>query len=419
MPSTAPSAQVEVPSPADKVRILHVHSGNLFGGVEWFLRTLAQRGAQHAPWVTADFALCFEDRIARDLRNLGATVHMLGPVRFRSSRSVGLARKALTRVLDDCRYDVVVCHSAWPHALFAPVVRACGAHLVQFMHDVPNRLGWLDHLASLTPPDLVLCNSRFMETSGRWWFRNVPRRMIRYPVPAGERTGPTARAELKASLGASATSVVILLASRMQAWKGHRLLIAALERLRADPRWTCWIAGGAQRPAEEAYEASLRREVARLGLERRIAFLGHRTDVPALMDAADLHCQPNVSPEPFGVVFAEALSRGLPIVTTAMGGPLEIVDDRCGVLVPPAVRPLAGALALLIEDDERRAALSSAAPKRARELWDVETRVRELANALSSLKPIHLTAPTSQARLVEPGESPWRSSNARRVTPNT
>jgi glycosyltransferase involved in cell wall biosynthesis len=403
MPSTGLLAQEELPSRSGNVRILHVHSGNLFGGVEWFLRTLGQRGALHAPWVTSDFALCFEGRIAHDLRNLGATVHLLGPVRFRSSRSVGLARKAFARVLEVGRYDVVVCHSAWPHALFAPVARARGASLVQFMHDVPNRLGWLDHLASLTPPDLVLCNSHFMEASGRWWFRNVPRRMIRYPVPTGERTAPTARAELRASLGARATSVVILLASRMQAWKGHRLLIAALERLRANPRWTCWIAGGAQRPAEDAYEAALRREVARLGLERRITFLGHRDDVPALMDAADLHCQPNVSPEPFGVVFAEALSRGLPIVTTAMGGPLEIVDGRCGVLVPPAAQPLAGALSLLIDDDERRAALSRAAPKRAGELWDVETRVRELANALSSVSPTHQTAPTtSLARLVEP-----------------
>jgi glycosyltransferase involved in cell wall biosynthesis len=86
-------------------------------------------------------------------------------------------------------------------------------------------------------------------------------------------------------------------------------------------------------------------------------------------------------------VFVEALASGLPIVTTAMGGPLETVDDRCGVLVPPAVGPLSRALARLIDDDVARAGLSHAARKRARELWDVETRVRELATALASLKP--------------------------------
>jgi glycosyltransferase involved in cell wall biosynthesis len=386
MSSSGAKLEEEPRFEADTARILHVHSGNLFGGVEWFLRTLAQRGA-HAPWVTTDFALCFDGQILRELRQLGVTVHLLGPVRFRSGSSVAAARRALAHVLEERKYDVVVCHSAWPHALFGPVVRAHGARLVQFMHDVPNRLGWLDHLANLTPPDLVLCNTRFMEMSGRWWFRNVPRRMIRYPVPLGDRTRPGARAELRASLGTSADAVVILHVSRMQAWKGHRLLIAALQELRADPRWTCWIAGAAQRPSEQDYEASLRREVASRALGDRIKFLGQRSDVPSLMEAADIHCQPNVSPEPFGVVFVEALASGLPIVTTAMGGPLETVDDRCGVLVPPAVRPLSRALARLIDDDVARAGLSNAARKRARELWDVETRVRELATALASLKP--------------------------------
>ena len=50
--------------------------------------------------------------------------------------------------------------------------------------------------------------------------------------------------------------------------------------------------------------------------------------VPRLMAAADIYCQPNTTPEPFGIAFVEALAAGVPVVTTAMGGPLEIVDDR-------------------------------------------------------------------------------------------
>jgi glycosyltransferase involved in cell wall biosynthesis len=336
--------------------------------------------------MATDFALCFDGRIAKELRDLGQTVHILGPARLRRWHTVLAARRVFRAALEDGRYDVVICHSAWPHALFAPVVRQYGARLVQFIHDVPNRLGWVDHLANRTPPDLVLCNTWFMEGSGRWWFAKVPRRMIRYPVPLGERTSPEARGPLRQSLGTSPDSIVILHASRMQAWKGHTLLIAALSEMRGDPRWTCWIAGGAQRPSEMAYEAEIKREVASRGLESRIKFLGQRSDVPALMDAADIFCQPNVEPEPFGVVFMEALAHGLPVITTAMGGPLEIVDARCGVLVPPSARPLAQALSRMVEDDERRAQLSKNAPARARELCDVETQVRELADELVRLK---------------------------------
>ena len=79
----------------------------------------------------------------------------------------------LAETLREGRYDVVVCHSAWPHALFAPVVRAYGARLAFHMHDVPNAYGWLDRWANRTAPDLVLCNSEFTAASGRWFFPSI------------------------------------------------------------------------------------------------------------------------------------------------------------------------------------------------------------------------------------------------------
>ena len=392
------------PQPArEQVRVLHVYSGNLFGGVEWFLRTLATHGG-HAPWMASEFALCFDAKIAHDLRERGAAVHILGPARVRSPRRADEARQALARVLQAGHYDVVVCHSAWPHAMFASVVREQGIPLVQFMHDVPNARGWVDHLANRTPPDVVMCNTHFMETSGRWWFRDVPRQMVRYPVPLGHRAAAGSRAVLRESLGAGPNDVVILHASRMQEWKGHRVLIRALAALRANPRWSCWIAGGGQRPAEAAYERSLHAQVARLGLTERIRFLGHRDDVPAVMEAADIYCQPNVAPEPFGVSFLEALAAGLPIVTTAMGAPLEIVDDTCGTLVASDMRAVSAALTALIDDDVKRATLAKGAPARARELCDVETRIRDLAVAFSSFKALTPSDPpaASVANLPEP-----------------
>jgi glycosyltransferase involved in cell wall biosynthesis/predicted SAM-dependent methyltransferase len=332
-----------------------------------------------------DFALCFEGRIAHELRDAGAVVHLLGAARVRSPRSVRAARRELVQWMQTRRYDVVVCHSVWSQSLFARTARGQGAHLVFYMHDVPNSSGWLDRWASRTRPDLVVCNSVFTETSGRWLFPGTPRRVVRYPSALATVEGPTARASLRASLGASVDAVVILHAGRMQAWKGQRLLIDALAELRMNPRWVCWMAGGAQRPGEMAYERELRATVERLAIAHRVKFLGQRDDVPALMRAADIHCQPNAGPEPFGLVFVEALAAGLPVVTTRMGGPLEIVSPSCGVLVPPDARSVAVALAELIDRDDKRAALSKAAPARARELCDPVGRTRDLARELVSL----------------------------------
>ena len=119
---------------------------------------------------------------------------------------------------------------------------------------------------------------------------------MRCPVEFDRSAARCDRAQVRAALGTPSEAVVILQASRMQAWKGHRLLIDALGELRANPRWVCWIAGGAQRPGEADYEREMRTRVQRLGLEGRVKFLGQRSDVPALMGAADVFCQPNLGP---------------------------------------------------------------------------------------------------------------------------
>jgi glycosyltransferase involved in cell wall biosynthesis/SAM-dependent methyltransferase len=385
---TVTASEVHSPRPRTVAppngRALHVYSGNLYGGIETFLRTVA--GYQAQTTATADFALCFDGQLANELRDAGATVHLLGAVRARSPRSILDARRSLAQVLDRGGYNVVVCHSAWPHAFFASVVRKHGARLVFYLHDVPNRRGWPDHVANRTRPDLVICNSRFTAASAPWFFQGIPRRVLRYPVELNRSQGHASRTQVRASLETAEDAIVILQASRMQAWKGHRLLIAALAELRAVPGWVCWIAGGAQRAEERAYERELRADVVRFGLEGRVKFLGHRSDVPALMRAADVFCQPNLGPEPFGIVFVEALAAGLPAVTTAMGGPTEIVDESCGRLVPLDSSALATALAGLITSDMSRADLSRGGPARARELCDPRRCTAALAAELESLQ---------------------------------
>ena len=80
------------------------------------------------------------------------------------------------------------------------------------------------------------------------------------------------------------------------------------------------------------------------------------------MAAADVFCQPNTGPEPFGMVLVEAFYAGLPVVTSGFGGAAEIVDQTCGVLTKPGdAEAVAAALRGLIEDPSRRRALGAAA----------------------------------------------------------
>ena len=148
----------------------------------------------------------------------------------------------------------------------------------------------------------------------------------------------------------------------------------ALVRLKEDSAWKAWIAGGAQKAGESDYLSELVAAAERGGIADRVQFLGQRSDVARLMAAADIYCQPNTGPEPFGIAFVEALYSGLPVVTSDLGGAKEIVTDTCGVLCPPGdASAVASSLRELIANAKRRCAL--VAPARGGTLRSSETDV--------------------------------------------
>jgi glycosyltransferase involved in cell wall biosynthesis len=381
--ATAPRPPV---SPA-----LHCYAGNLYGGIEALLATLARQEADapapgpHA--LASRFALCYEGRLSRELRAAGATVERLGPARFSRPWTVLGARRRLARLLAATDPGVVLCHACWPHALCGPVVRRAGGPLVFWMHDRSGSEHWIERLAARTPPDLVLANSRFTAESAPRLFPGVPVEVLPCavaPPPIDDPAG--VRVRLRRALETPEDAVVIVQASRLEPWKGHALLIAALGRLRDRPGWIAWVAGGPQRHHEAAYLERLRAEVRAAGLAERVRFLGQRTDVPALLAAADVHCQPNTGPEPFGIAFVEALYAGLPVVTTRLGGAIEIVTADCGLLVEPSdPAALAAALAALIDEPACRARLGAAGRARARQLCDPAPVLARLGDLLGGV----------------------------------
>ena len=360
------------------MRVLHLAAGNLYGGVERILVEIARAtgGARH------EFALSFEGRLSRELDALGARRHGMGEVRFSRPLSTWRARRRLKGVAEAGTFDAVVCHSPWAYALAAPALSApCPA---LWAHDALRGRHWSERRVAARPPRLVICNSRYTAGAIASWLPKSTRDVVYAPVSVPERRA--SRSAVRASLGVSDDAVVVVIASRFERWKGHAELLRAMARIEGN--WHVWIAGGAQRPHEQDYEAELRDIVARKDLISRVQFLGERDDVPELLAAADIHCQPNTAPEPFGLAFVEALHAALPVVTSDAGGAREIVTSGCGVLVPAGdIETLRTALAKLVVDRERRARLGAAGPARARELCDPVRQLASLEAALSTARP--------------------------------
>jgi glycosyltransferase involved in cell wall biosynthesis len=367
------------------MRVLHVTSGNMYGGVETFLATLARESAT-VPEMQSEFAVCFEGRSSAELAALGYAPHVLGSVRLSRPHTLVRARRALVTLLQRGAYDVVVCHQPWNHVVFGSVARRAGCPIVLWVHMAGEGRHWLEVLARRVRPDLAICNSQFTATRTSRWLPGVVEHVY-CPVSTPATQGIARdRVSLRRSLNTPPGDVVVIQVSRLEPWKGQHVLLDALARLRGVGGWTCWIAGGPQRPSDVAYRAQLEAIAHERGIADRVRFLGERNDVPALLGAADLFCQPNTAPEPFGLSLVEALQAGLPVVTSGVGGACEIVDESCGLLTPPGdATALAAALTQLVTDSRRRARLGAAARRRPAVLCDAARQMRRIHEVLSSV----------------------------------
>lgn len=175
---------------------------------------------------------------------------------------------------------------------------------------------------------------------------------------------------------------LILIGARIHPEKGYDHLLAAMPEVvrRCGGESLLLVAGTG--PLENRY-----REMAlRLGVEASVRFLGHRKDLVELMLAADLFVLPSVA-EAFGLVLAEALYLGVPVVATRVGGIPEIVDDGVdGILVPPAdPAALAGAIVGLLSDPDRRRSLAGAGRDKVTRRFRFEDMVRSYETVYDSV----------------------------------
>ena len=365
------------------MRVLHISSGTLYGGIETLLLSLARSRAL-CQNMESEFAVCVDGRLCAELQGVGVKVHQLGAMRLRHPGSILRARREMALVLRRGGYDVAICHHVMAQAVFGPVVRASMLPLAFWAHSTLHGRHWTERVAELTSPDLVIYSSRFTSEAVPRIYQSVPTEVI-YPFLATPNIVDT-RAQVRSEFGTSDGTTIVIQASRLQEWKGHRVLLEALARIDRNLDWKCWIVGGPQRRGEAGYLGRLNELAAQLKIEDRVRFLGQREDVPRLFRGADIYCQPNTTPEPFGLAFVEALEAGLPVIATALGGSVEIVDQSCGILVRPNdPMALAQSLGHLVSEKGERVRLGQAGPGRASDLCDPEQQLDRMSRVLSRI----------------------------------
>lgn len=188
--------------------------------------------------------------------------------------------------------------------------------------------------------DAVLAVSRWMADAAAR--AGIPSRRIHLVYDGVDRDALQASlrrppAEVRAELGLAKDDLVVLLPGHLRPWKGQRLALEALARVRPELRARLrLVLAGAAPPAEAAYREGIEAFIREARLGACVRLLGERRDVPDLMRAADVVLHASTSPEPFGLVVTEAMALGRPVVAARLGGPCEIVTEGTGLLFDPS-----------------------------------------------------------------------------------
>ncbi len=333
-------------------RVLFVDHTGQIGGAELILLDVVQGRNESS-------AFLFEQGpLAKALSDRGLSVITsrwgIGLPRFRRDSSWlkalplagGLA--AITAELARLarRHDVVYANSQKAFVLAAIANVVARKPLIWHLHDIISPA----HFGAMQRRTQIFLANRFAtkvvvpsEAAAAAFIEAGGRRSLIEVVPNGLSVEPVAvsRQELRQRLGLPQGPLVGVF-SRLAQWKGQHVLVEALARL---PGVHGIVVGDALF-GEQDYAAQLKRQVDALGLAGRIHFLGHRGDVPLLMQAVDVMVHPSIDPEPFGRTLVEAMLAGVPVIATDAGAAPDILEHgRAGMLVPPGdARALAEAL---------------------------------------------------------------------------
>lgn len=304
------------------------------------------------------------------------------PVRRIAPLPLGLtgARRvpALARLLRRERPAVFHAHMSSPVAckwgLAAAVLARVPAVLgtVQVGAYEPDRSSYLQLRALARGADRYLAVSReiageLVEKLG-WPAAKVE---VVYNAVDVERVAVPAPPGLREQLGGSETRPLVLTPARLNAQKGLPVLLEAIAEV---PEALFLLAGDG--PEREALEA----QAVELGIADRARFLGRREDIPQLLATCDVFALPSLY-EGSSLAVLEAMAAGIPVVSSAIGGTEELIEDgRSGLLVAPGdAQALAAALRKALGDAELRQSLAA----RARERVEAGLRREQMAERVS------------------------------------
>jgi glycosyltransferase involved in cell wall biosynthesis len=303
-------------------------------------------------------------------------------------REVPLSRR-LVRVIRDGGIDLVHCNNGFQResvlaALLTGVPCVCHVRRLQ-------RLSTLDRSLARSVDAFVYISSAVRACYLDEGIRQERGVVVHNPIDAEAFGKSDGVAELRSELGLSDQDRVVSNIGRLVAWKGQDDFLHAMAIVvRSVPNVKALIVGAPDLTARsQEYHRRLRELVVELRLSDRVLLTGFRGDIARIMAASDVVVHSASEPEPFGRVIVEAMASGRPVIATAAGGVLDIIEDeRNGLLVPPGdATSMAEAILRLLVDRAYAKRIGQQGQQCARERFSVHQHVTAIQRIYQQILP--------------------------------
>jgi glycosyltransferase involved in cell wall biosynthesis len=247
----------------------------------------------------------------------------------------------LARLIRDERVDLVHARSRAPAWVAYAATRMTRKPFVTTYHGAYNGKSAPKVLYNsvMARGDVVIANSQFTAELIQKVHRIEPSKLR--VIPRGtnfeafspDRVAPDRIVRMRRLWDVAPDERIVLLAARLTAWKGQKVLIKAAKLLRERGYGDVAIVLAGDPQGREGYVAELDRLIAEEGLGAVVHRVGHVEDMPAALAASAIVAVASIEPEAFGRVAVEAQAMGVPVIVTNLGAVPETV------LAPPQVRP--------------------------------------------------------------------------------
>jgi glycosyltransferase involved in cell wall biosynthesis len=274
------------------------------------------------------------------------------------------------RVIREERAHVVLTNSIKSDYYGTVAALLAGRRIVWYLHDLVDHHyfpGWASQSLAWTArcADHILCNSAASRDALVALGLNRSKLSIAYPTVGWSEIQSVRPADLRRELGLDPTTRFVTMVGRITPPKGQLDFVAAVTLVRQRvPEAVFLVVGDAAFGSyDDEYKRLFLEAVRQQPDPNAIRWLGAREDALGIIASSDVVVFPSRWPEGFGLVVAEAMAIGTPVVATALGGTAELVEDGVtGLRIPPddPERMALAIVQLLINEDRARRMVTAA-----------------------------------------------------------